>query len=453
MVDGLKKNSVHRVLIEGYSSEGLGIAHIGGMAVFVHGALRGETCDVKILKVLKNAAFAKAEAVIFASPERTEPKCPIFSRCGGCGLQHMSYGEELRFKKSRVEDALKRIGGLDVEISEIIGADDDERYRNKAQYRAGYEGGRAATGFYRQRTHDLIRAESCLIQNEDADRAASAVREWMDEFKVPAYDEKTEKGLVRHVYVRTAGGQTLVCVVAAGGSLPGTQDLVLKIREACPDTAGVLLNINRRSGNVVLGDKNVVLWGRDYIEDTLCGLKFKISPQSFFQINRKQAERLYEKAAEYAGLGGSETVLDLYCGTGTITLIMARRAKRAIGAEIVAEAIEDAKENARRNGIENAEFICADASEAAAKLKEEGLPPDVFVVDPPRKGLSEDVIGSMLEMAPKRIVYVSCDPATLARDLGLICKKTYKVEKVTAVDMFPRTAHVETVVLMSRVEK
>jgi len=448
----LKKNEIHRAVITGYSSEGAGVCRIDGRAVFVKGALAGEEIDVRILKATKTAVYGKIENIVTASPERCEPECGTFAKCGGCALMHMTYEEELRFKKEKVDAAIKRIGGIDMPTERINGALSTKGYRNKAIYAVSDALGKPVTGFFRQHTHDVIETERCLIQSEYSDRAAKAVREWMAEYKVPAYNEKTGSGAVRHVFSRYAFGtkQGQVTVVSYKNKLPNMEKLVEKILKSCPETKSIVLNVNKTRGNTVLAGDFFTVWGEGYIEEILCGLKFRLSPRSFLQINPVQAEKLYDKAIEYAGLTGSETVIDLYCGTGTITLCLARKAGRVIGAEIVDAAIVDARENAKRNEIGNAEFICADASEAAKYLKDSGIKPDVLVVDPPRKGLASDVIVSIAEMSPERVVYVSCDPSTLARDLKIFAEKGYVMQKGEAFDLFPRTYHVESVVLLSR---
>ena len=447
----LKKNDIHRVRIEDYSSEGLGIARINGQVVFVHRALRDEICEVRIMKVLKNIAFAKVERLLSPSARRKDPDCPYFGRCGGCDFRHMDYEEELSAKFGRVQAALRRLGGTDVEVEEILGAKNCLGYRNKSQYPVSPDG---KVGFYRARTHEVTDIDRCLIQKEAADAAAGAVRQWMKEFNVSGYDEKSGRGIVRHVYVRSnRKDESLVCILAAADKLPEEKELVDMLRAACPGAVGIVLGINRKRNNVILGDSYRTLWGEDRLEDTLCGLTFRLSVPSFYQINRDQAEVLYGKAAEYAGLTGKETVLDLYCGTGTITLAMSKEAGKVIGAEIVPEAIEDAKKNAERNGVENASFFCGDASDIAAKLQGEGLKPDVVCVDPPRKGLAEDVIETITVMAPQRVVYVSCDPATLGRDVKRFGERGYEAKRAAAVDMFPGTVHVESVVLLEKAEQ
>jgi len=444
----LKKNEIHRVRIEDYSSEGLGIARINGQVVFVHRALKDELCEVRILKVLKNTAFAKVERLISPSAHRKDPDCPYFGRCGGCDFRHMDYEEELSAKRGRVQTALRRLGGTEVEVEEILGAKNCLGYRNKSQYPVSPDG---KVGFYRARTHEVTDIDRCLIQKEEADAAAGAVRRWMQEYRVPGYDEKTGRGLVRHVYVRSSQkDESLICILAADDKLPAEKELVSMLRSACPKAVGIVLGVNRKRNNVILGDSYRTLWGEDRLEDTLCGLTFRLSVPSFYQINRDQAEVLYGKAVEYAGLTGEETVLDLYCGTGTITLAMSKAAGKVIGAEIVPEAIEDAKKNAERNGVKNASFFCGDASDIAAKLQKDGLRPDVVCVDPPRKGLAEDVIGTVAAMDPKRVVYVSCDPATLGRDVKRFAEHGYAAKRATAVDMFPGTVHVESVVLLEK---
>jgi 23S rRNA (uracil1939-C5)-methyltransferase len=443
----LAKNQEHTVTIEGYGEGGMGVARIDGRVVFVHGALRGEKCRVLILKTLKSVAFAKVLEVLEPSSERITPDCPYFPRCGGCTYRHIRYEEELRLKKQRVQDNLSRIGGSDVTVEEILGAQDTLRYRNKAQYPVSKDG---AVGFYRARTHEVIECEHCLLVKPEADAAAEALREYMQSCRVAGYDEKTGRGLVRHLYIRSnAAGESLVCVLVNGDKLPKEDRLVTLLRDACPKCTGIVLGTNTKKGNVILGDRYRTLWGSDRLEDTLCGKTFRLSVPSFYQVNRVQAERLYAKAIEFAGLTGQETVLDLYCGAGTITLALSDHAKKVLGAEIVPEAIDDARENAARNGVKNAEFFCGDASDVAKKLARENLRPDVITVDPPRKGLAADVVESIAEMQPQRVVYVSCDSATMARDVKRLADLGYTAQRACAVDMFPRADHVETVVLLS----
>ena len=446
----LEKNRIYRAHIDGYSSEGLGIARIDGQVVFVHGAVRGETCDVLVMKVLKNAAFGKIAALVEPSPARRQPDCPYYGRCGGCDFRHMSYEEELWAKRARVQDALTRIGGAEVTVEEILGAEQPLHYRNKSIYPISPVG---EVGFYRARSHQVVHVEHCLIQKPEADALAQAVRDYIARFQVEPYNEATGRGLLRHLYVRTScRGESLACLLINGSRLPHEQEVVDMLRAAAPGVCGVVLGENTRRGNAILGDRYRTLWGRDYLTDTLCGLELRLSVPSFYQVNHDQAQRLYEKALEYAGLTGRELAVDLYCGAGTITQVLARRARHVIGGEIVPEAIRDAEDSARRNGVENVEFLCGDASRLAAELRQRGLRPDVICVDPPRKGLAPDVVEAAASMTPGRIVYVSCDPATLARDVARFAPLGYRPVRACAVDLFPGTAHVETVCLLSKLQ-
>ena len=446
----LEKNRIYRAHIDGYSSEGLGIARIDGQVVFVHGAVRGETCDVLVMKVLKNAAFGKIAALVEPSPARRQPDCPYYGRCGGCDFRHMSYEEELWAKRARDQDAQTRIGGAEVTVEEILGAEQPLHYRNKSIYPISPAG---EVGFYRARSHQVVHVEHCLIQKPEADALAQAVRDYIARFQVEPYNEATGRGLLRHLYVRTScRGESLACLLVNGSRLPHEQELVDMLRAAAPGVCGVVLGENTRRGNAVLGDRYRTLWGRDYLTDTLCGLELRLSVPSFYQVNHDQAQRLYEKALEYAGLTGRELAVDLYCGAGTITQVLARRARHVIGGEIVPEAIRDAEDSARRNGVENVEFLCGDASRLAAELRQRGLRPDVICVDPPRKGLAPDVVEAAASMTPGRIVYVSCDPATLARDVARFAPLGYRPVRACAVDLFPGTAHVETVCLLSKLQ-
>ena len=456
-MDELKKNQVHTAEISGYSSTGAGVCRILGRAVFVDFTLEGELWEILIVKVTASVVYGKGLKLLRSSPERAVPACPVFGKCGGCDLMHMTYQEELRLKLTRVNDAIRRLAGLDFTITEILGAEDAGicRYRNKAIFAVGQDAeGKAFTGFFRERSHEIVSAPHCLIQAEPAVLCATALREFMDETGLSAYDEKSGKGLLRHIFVRTSHKypQAVACIVATGGLGAQTARLVEVLRERCPVLTGVVLCINKARGNTVLMGDFHTLWGSEVIEDELCGLRFHISPLSFYQINPLQTEKLYTRALEYASPDGAGTVLDLYCGTGTISLCLARGAKFVYGAEIVEAAVENARLNAAANGIENVEFLLGDAGEAAKRLAETGVKPDTVVVDPPRKGLSPELIDTVGVMLPARVVYVSCDPATCARDLKRFAGYGYRPVKATAVDMFPRTAHVECVVLMSRVE-
>ena len=451
-MDTLIKNQIYTVKIDGYTSEAYGVCHIDGRAVFVRGAIPGEIWEIKILKVTSSAVYAKGEKLILASEERRESECPCYGKCGGCDTWHMSYEEELRFKLERVNNALIHIGRQTVTADEIIGSDRITRYRNKGIFAVSGLEGEVRSGFFRERSHQLIPIEHCLIQNELAERGAKAVTDFMTAHNIPPYDETSGKGAVRHVFSRRAEktGDAVLCIVSAKGFGALTGALVDALRSACPELTGIVLNINKSCGNTVLSGDFYTLWGRADMRDILCGFEFDIAPQAFFQINPPQAEKLYERAMEYALSSPAALAFDLYCGAGTISLCLARGAKKVIGAEIVPEAIENAKQNAERNNVHNVEFICADAGEAAARLAELSLRPDVVVVDPPRKGMLENAVNAVASMSPARIVYVSCNPATLARDILRFNTLGYTLEKVTAVDMFPRTCHVEAVSLLSR---
>ena len=448
----LKKNEIYIAVIDGWSSEAFGVCHIEGRAVFVPRALPGESWEIRIVKATNTAVYARGEKLLVPSPARTESACPYFVRCGGCDTWHMRYEEELCFKLDRVNAALRHIGRQELQASEILGSDTVLRYRNKGIFAVADAGGKAACGFFRERSHELIPIEDCLIQSELSVRAAKVVTAFMAGHDIPAYREESGRGVVRHVFCRQAvhGTDAVVCVVAARGFGAATEALVEALRQACPELTGIVLNINKTKGNTVLAGDFYTLWGRDTILDSLNGLRFAIAPQAFFQINPPQAEKLYRLAVQYAACGRDDLVFDLYCGAGTISLSLAREAGQVIGAEIVPQAIENAKENAARNGIENAEFLCADAGEAARELAGQGLRPKVVVVDPPRKGMDEAAVAAVASMAPERVVYVSCNPATLARDILRFNGYGYALKEVTAVDMFPRTCHVETVCCLYR---
>ncbi len=448
-MEGWKKNAVHTLEITGYTAEGMGVSRLEGRVVFVPGTIRGERWRVRLEKVNKSVAWGRGVELLLPSPKRLKPDCPLAGRCGGCQFRHMTYDEELRAKWERVRDALERVGGVHLQLSAVLGAEEPGRYRNKVQFPvAGGKQG-LAVGYYRSRSHDVLDAEDCLLQPAEVTRVRQIFKSWMERFQVPPYDEKTGKGLIRHLYVRTNhAGEAMCCVVANGFVLPHEEELVQLLRTGLPSLVGVVLNENTRDTNVILGPKYRVLWGRDYLEEELCGFVFRLSVPSFFQVNLLQTRRLYQVALEFAGLTGTETVLDLYCGIGTISLCLARRAGRVIGAEIVPQAVEDARSNAERNGIGNAEFFCGDAGAVAARLAEKKTRPDVVCVDPPRKGLAPEVPAILADMSPKRIVYVSCDPATLARDIKRLEELGYRARKAQPVDLFPRTAHVETVVLL-----
>lgn len=452
----LVKNKIYRCQITDYTSDGTGFAKIEGRAVFVPRTAVGDQCDVRIVKVTKNVAFGRVEKLVVPSAARMTPACPAADKCGGCCYQHITYEEELRAKEKKVRDALTRIGGQDgAKLLGITGAPTTEHYRNKAQYPVGRDrDGNIVTGFYRPRSHDIVPVEQCLIQSEKADRIAAAVRGWMRDYDVPPYDYGTKRGAVRHIYVRVGekSGESQLTLIAATRKMPALDELTRRLREQEPSLTGILLNHNQRGDNVILGDKTDVLWGEPMLEDRLCGHSFLLSPEAFYQVNHAQAEKLYACALDFAELTGRETVIDLYCGAGTITLALAEQAKQVIGVEIVPEAVENAKHNAARNGMDNVEFLCADAGQAARQLAQRGVAPDVLVVDPPRKGLDKLARDAILRMLPPRVVYVSCDPATLARDIAELCGAGYVLERAQAFDLFPRTNHVETVCLLTRMK-
>ena len=449
----LEKNQKIELEITATGSQGEGIGRHDGLAVFVPAAAEGDKIIAHIVKVQKNLAYARIAEIIEPSPERVEADCEVFPKCGGCSFRHISYDAECRIKRTRVADAMKRIGGLDIEPERFIACDSPDRYRNKAQLpcQLGNDG-EVHFGFFAERSHRVVECADCKLQPREFSDIIAAMKRYMKLSGAQPYNELEHKGLVRHLYLRRSRstGEIMVCVVINGKKLPREDLLTAMLREASSNIAGILINVNTEKTNVILGAQCRTLWGSEFIYDSLLATKFRISPLSFFQVNPAQAEKLYSAAAEYAGLTGGETVLDMYCGAGTIGLTMAAKCGKLIGAEIVPEAIEDAKVNARLNNIENAEFICADAAQAAETLEKRGLKPAVIVLDPPRKGCEPAVLETLAKMSPCRIVYVSCDPATLARDVKLLSTLGYTADRLTAVDMFPRSAHVETVVLLSR---
>ena len=449
-MSNIRKNTIHSLDITGYTSDGMGVARLEGRVVFVPFTIQGERWRVRLEKVNQNAAWGRGVELLVPSPQRTAPDCSLYGKCGGCQLRHMTYAEELRAKGQRIADALERVGHVKLDLPPVLGAECPLRYRNKVQFPVARGKRGLAVGYYRPRSHDVLDAPDCPLQPETVTRLRSAFKGWMEAHNLSAYDERTGKGLVRHLYVRTSSrGESLVCVVVNGDKLPGGGDLADTLRQTEPGLAGVVLNTNTRDTNVILGDRYTTLWGRDWLEEELCQLTFRLSVPSFFQINRAQTDCLYSVALDFAQLTGTETVLDLYCGIGTISLALARRAGRVIGAEIVPQAIEDARENARRNRIANAEFFCGDAGAVAQKLALEGIRPQVICVDPPRKGLAPEVPPILADLAPDRIVYVSCDPATLARDVDRFSRLGYRAVRAQGVDLFPRTAHVETALLLT----
>ncbi len=449
----LTKNQIYTATITDYTAEGQGVAKIEGCAVFIPNAIVGEVCNIRIEKAAKTWAAGKIVEILEKSPHRIQRACPISAKCGGCDFHHMDYAEESRLKMDRVRTCLGRLAGEHFDTIPMHPAPEISGYRNKAQYPVSEKKGRAFAGFFQAGTHQVIENKRCLILPEEMDAVKEIVIDHMNRFRIPAYNENTHTGLVRHIYVRrgNVSGQVLVCIVTNGRKLPHTPELLEALKQV-PGFTTLVLSVNTRKGNAVLGDEFLALWGPGYIEDTLCGLTFRLSPRSFYQVNHHQAERLYDAAITAAGITKSDTVLDLYCGVGTITLAMSRAAGKVIGVEVIPQAVADARDNARRNGIENAEFLCADAGEAALELERQGVQADVVVVDPPRKGLSADAIEAIARFAPRRVVYVSCDPATMARDTKLLKEKGFTLDSAQAFDLFPRCAHVESVAVFRQKE-
>lgn len=449
-----KKNDLLTVVIEDMGHDGEGIGKAAGYTLFIKDAVIGDTVEAKIMKAKKNYGYARLMKVLKPSPYRVEPKCPCARACGGCQLQFLSYEKQLEFKKNKVKGNLERIGGFEqVEIEKVIGMEHPWRYRNKAQFPVGKnKDGELITGFYAGRTHSIIPNRNCYLGAEVNEEILNQVLAYMTDNHVEPYEETSGKGLVRHILIRNGfkTGEIMVCIIANGRTLPKVKSLIERL-QTIPGMTSISLNVNTKRNNVILGDEVITLWGQETISDYIGDIKFEISPLSFYQVNPVQTEKLYGTALEYAGLTGKETVWDLYCGIGTISLFLAQKAKQVYGVEIVPPAIEDARRNARRNGIENAEFYVGKAEEVLPrKYKEEGIRADVIVVDPPRKGCEPEVLDTMLQMKPERIVYVSCDSATLARDLKILCEKEYQIEKVAVCDMFGNSVHVETVCKLVR---
>ena len=447
----VKKNEEFNLTITGYTSEGGGVGKYNGQAIFVENTAIGDEILCHIIKAKSNYAIGKVQKLIRPSKSRIEPECGAFKSCGGCSFGHIKYEDELLYKAQKVQDAFTRIGKLSPAFSPILSSPQTYRYRNKAQYPVRRENGILNIGFYAKKSHRVIDGGDCLLQPEEFTKIIEIFKKWINENGVTVYNEEIGIGLIRHIYLRKAfaTGEIMVCAVINGKSLPYADELLESLK-TINGFKTLITNTNTEKTNVVLGNHCTTIYGDGYITDILCGVKIKISPLSFYQVNRDGAEILYSKAAEYAAPNGNEDILDLYCGTGTIGLSMADRVKSVTGVEIIPEAIEDAIENAKINGITNTRFICGDASHAAQMLKDEGIKPHTVILDPPRKGCAEELLKTVAEINPKKIVYVSCDPATLARDCARLLDLGYTVEEVTPVDMFPRTSHVETVVLMTR---
>ncbi len=458
----LRKNQQIQLSITGVTGEGNGVGRYKapgddstGVAVFVPQTAIGDEILCRIQKVDRRFAFGRALEITNPSTDRCkedERACPVFEQCGGCVWRHVTYEAEKRYKWQKVADALHHIGGFSFDPEPIVGADKPDRYRNKAQLPVTTTEAGLAVGYYAARSHRVVAHEDCALQPAFFSDIARIVTGWMQENHISSYDETTKQGLIRHLYIRFGEktGEVMVCLVSTSGKLQGLDQLVALLQSQVPGFVTLVVNINHRDTNVILGDTEYTVYGPGYIVDQLCGLQFKLSPRSFYQVNRTQAERLYTIAAEELSLVGDEVLLDLYCGVGTIGLTMAKKVKSLIGVEVVAPAIEDARENAKNNGINNARFICADAAAAAEQLKQEDIHPDAVIVDPPRKGCAEGLLDTIADMAPPRVVYVSCDPATLARDLKRFAERGYETLRVTPVDLFPGTEHVEAVALLRR---
>lgn len=456
----MQKNELVTVRIEDIGMNGEGIGKVDGCALFIKDAVAGDLVEAKIIKMKKNYGYARLVNIVTPSECRQKPRCPEARRCGGCQIQEMTYESQLAFKRSKVENSLLRLGGIQKEVladvmEGIAGMEDPFRYRNKAQYPIGRDrSGKLTAGFYAGRTHQIIPLPEgdCVLGAEENRRILEVILSFMEEFGLEPYDEQRHAGLVRHVLIRKGfrTGELMVCLVINGNSVPHSEVLAERLAGISGMTS-LTCSINKEKTNVIMGDRIRTLWGQDYITDYIGNIRYHISPLSFYQVNPVQTEKLYQTALEYAGLGGSETVWDLYCGIGTISLFLAQKAAQVYGVEIVPQAIEDAVSNAGINGIKNADFFVGKAEEVLPeKYGNEGIRADVIVVDPPRKGCQPEVLMTMVKMQPERIVYVSCDPATLARDVKFLSEHGYELRRVKAVDMFPHTVHVETVVRLQR---
>lgn len=455
-----QKNQIIPLHIERLSNDGNGVAHApDGETVFIPGTAPGDEARVRIVKDCGRYAFGILEDLLSASPDRIPVDCPVAGPCGGCSLRHLSYQAELRAKQESVVDAFRRIGGLDVPVLDILPSPETDRYRNKVQFPVGRDkNGSPCIGFYAGRTHRIVPCPDCKLQPPLLNQIGQTLCRLFAEYHIPPYDETTGKGLIRHIFLRRGvhTGQIMVCLVCTRPQLPHANELTARLCAQFAEITTILLNVNPKNTNVILGETNRILYGPGAIEDTLCGVPVRLGPMSFYQVNTLAAEQLYGVAAQYAALSPNDLLLDLYCGMGTIGLSMADRCRELIGVEIVPEAIESAKANAARMGAHisaRSRFFCADAGQAAARLAAEGLRPDVVILDPPRKGCDEATLSSVVLMDPRRVVYVSCNPATAARDAAWMEKKGYHVIKVQPVDLFPRTKHVECVMAMSKEEQ
>ncbi len=448
----ITKNQEFELRITDMSAEGSGIGHHDGEAVFVPHTAVGDLILCHIVKTKKTYAFGKALDILEPSADRIEPDCDVSSQCGGCCYRHMTYEAELRVKQKRVEDAMQRLARIDTDVLPILGSEKQVSYRNKAQYPVQAGGAKGLQiGFYGLHSHRIVPCMDCLLQPALFYDVLTILRDWILRYKIPIYDEQRHKGLLRHIYLRRGAhtGELMVCLVINGTNVPHAFQLTETLKADLPDFKTLVVNYNTADTNVILGEDCETLYGDGFIRDTMLGISFRVSPLSFYQVNTPQAERLYQIAADFAQLTPEDTLLDLYCGIGTIGLTMADKVRQVYGVEVIPDAVLDAKRNAKENDIENAEFFCGDAAAAAVRLRSKGIQPDVIVVDPPRKGLDPVLIGTIADMAPSRVVYVSCDPGTLARDCARFAEQGYIARKIQPVDLFPRTAHVETVVLMT----
>ncbi|MFS1516416.1 23S rRNA (uracil(1939)-C(5))-methyltransferase RlmD [Bacillus sp. SCS-151] len=444
----IAKNEFVTVTFEDLTHDGAGVAKIDGFPLFVPQALPGETAKIKVIKTKKGYGFGRLIEIIEPSKHRVEPICPIYKQCGGCQLQHMSYEGQLSAKHKQVTDVLTRIGHIEnVTVHPVIGMNDPWRYRNKAQVPVGEREGGLVAGFYQQRSHEIIDMESCDIQHEQNDFVVQKVKSICEKYGVRAYDEKKHRGTLRHIMARygQVTKEAMIVLITKTADIPQRKKIIKEIVESIPNVKSIVQNVNTKRTNVIFGDDTSVLWGNEYIYDYIGNIKFAISARSFFQVNPEQTKVLYNKALEYAELTGEETVIDAYCGIGTISLFLAQKAKQVYGVEIVPEAIEDANRNAQLNNISNAEFAVGKAEEVIPAWYEQGIHADVMVVDPPRKGCDEELLKTIIDMKPKRVVYVSCNPATLARDLRVLEAGGYETKEVQPVDMFPHTGHIECV--------
>lgn len=437
---------------EDYSYDGKGVTHYQGKVVFVNGFFLNEKAIIRLTYERSEFYIGKIVKLLTKSPSRIEPKCKVCTTCGGCAFQQLDYVAQLDFKTHKVEEAFRKIGNMKVKVLPCLGMENPYYYRNKIQMPVGLsQTGRIITGFYKEKTHEIVPIETCYIENEKAEEVLKTIRELMKKFKILPYDEDTRKGIIRHILIRTSKEkkQLMVVLVTAQDVFGGRGEFIKALHLACPSITTIVQNINTRDTNVILGEKERILFGKGYIEDALCGVWFQISSKSFYQVNPVQTEVLYQTAIQFAGLSKKEVVLDCYCGIGTIGLIAARHAKQVIGIEIVKEAISDAKKNAIRNNIQNETFYVGDASEWIVNYVKNKGKVDVLFMDPPRKGSDEKFLSSVLTLKPRKVVYVSCDPSTLARDVKYLSSH-YQIEKIQPVDMFPMTYHVETIVLLSR---